>query len=161
MRKGLPYICLCFISLIIIMYGQHSKTMQAAELSLTPSHPTDELSPNPQCSGCHDGDTVMRRSIKSFDHTSGWYRLHQYSGAQANQLCQSCHTVSFCTDCHGHREELKPSTKHAHRPDRQFPHRGNYLLRHKIEGKINPVPCYRCHGRRNNKKCGGCHRNGQ
>jgi hypothetical protein len=29
---------------------------------------------------------------------------------------------------------------------------------HMIEGQIDPVSCYRCHGRTNNEQCIVCHR---
>jgi hypothetical protein len=53
---------------------------------------------------------------------------------------------------------MKPSTRYGNRPDREFQHRGNYITLHKIEGKLDPASCYRCHGRANNERCIACHR---
>ena len=62
------------------------------------------------------------------------------------RLCATCHRASFCADCHTHSVEMKPSLKYGNRPDRQMPHRGDFLTLHKIEGKLDPGNCYRCHG---------------
>jgi hypothetical protein len=40
----------------------------------------------------------------------------------------------------------------------EMPHRGDYITQHQIDGRINPAPCFRCHGRRNNERCAECHR---
>jgi hypothetical protein len=29
---------------------------------------------------------------------------------------------------------------------------------HRIEGKLDPASCYRCHGRANNERCVACHK---
>jgi hypothetical protein len=29
---------------------------------------------------------------------------------------------------------------------------------HRIDGKVDPASCYRCHGRTNNEKCIICHK---
>ena len=63
-----------------------------------------------------------------------------------------------CNDCHTNQVEMKPSIKYGNRPDRDMPHRGNYMTLHKIEGKLDPASCYRCHGRANNERCMTCHR---
>ena len=46
---------------------------------------------------------------------------------------------SFCSDCHAHREELKPSDKYKEYVTRDLPHRGDYLTQHQIDGRINPA----------------------
>ena len=56
------------------------------------------------------------------------------------------------------RVELKPSILRQTDTYRTLPHRGDYLTRHKIDGKINPALCYKCHGRRNDRRCQQCHR---
>jgi hypothetical protein len=53
---------------------------------------------------------------------------------------------------------MMPSTKMADRPDRIAPHREGYLVLHRMDGKIDPTSCYKCHGRANNEKCQACHR---
>jgi hypothetical protein len=104
------------------------------------------------CSQCHAD------KWPDMDHTQRWDVSHKFSASRAGQVCNICHKESFCTDCHGNKEEIKPSDKYKDFPERSLPHRGDYLTQHRIDGKINPAPCFRCHGRQNNRKCRICHR---
>jgi len=36
---------------------------------------------------------------------------------------------------------------------RVMPHRGDYTVTHRIDGRLDPGSCYRCHGNRNDVKC--------
>lgn len=105
------------------------------------------------CSECHqDGRT-------SQDHTAEFGKFrHRFVAAQNKQSCGICHVESFCSDCHAHKEVLKPVDKIKDEPGREVPHRGDYLNQHKIDGKINPSSCMRCHGRQNNERCRTCHK---
>ena len=115
-------------------------------------HPVDVEAPV-VCSQCHD-DT---RS--SMDHTPEFGRFrHRFVASQNKQTCTICHVESFCSDCHAHKEVLKPSDKVKDSPERDVPHRGDYLNQHKIDGRINPASCMKCHGRQNNERCGTCHK---
>jgi len=100
-------------------------------------------------------------------HTDRWanlnHRAPDFLGkhgvlAGTRAVCASCHQESFCADCHAHKEDLKPSDKYKDAPERALPHRGDYLSRHKVDGRINPASCLRCHGRQNNEGCKRCHR---
>jgi hypothetical protein len=104
------------------------------------------------CSECHpDKGTGL-------DHTTFWSDRHAFTTAHSSELCIMCHSRSYCTDCHAKKEELKPSTKYKVFPSYKMPHRGDYITRHKIDAKIDPAPCFKCHGRGNNAKCKKCHR---
>jgi hypothetical protein len=40
-----------------------------------------------------------------------------------------------------------------------MPHRGDYVTRHRIDGRIDPTACFRCHGSpKRAKLCASCHR---
>ncbi|MHB8846494.1 MAG: cytochrome C [Nitrospirota bacterium] len=105
------------------------------------------------CSECHQD---WRSSM---DHTAEFGKFrHRFVAAQNKQSCGICHAESFCSDCHAHKEVLKPGEKFKDAPERAIPHRGDYLNQHKIDGKINPASCVRCHGRQNNERCRTCHR---
>ena len=105
------------------------------------------------CSSCH---TDWRASM---DHSAEFGRFrHKYSAMQNKQSCGLCHAESFCSDCHANREQLKPSDKYKDAPERALPHRGDYLNQHKIDGRINPASCMKCHGRQNNERCLACHK---
>lgn len=122
-----------------------------AQKSIRAVHP-EKVSGMPVCSGCHtDG-------YAKFDHRDGFYGRHRFLAAQSRSLCAACHQESFCNDCHTRRDEIAPSDKYRESPERNLPHRGDYLFQHRIDGKINPVACAKCHGRTNNERCATCHR---
>jgi hypothetical protein len=111
------------------------------------------------CSECHeDQQKGTRKPFPAFSHTQVFVRNHRFYAASDDRLCLVCHKVSFCADCHTNQVEMKPSQKMGNRPDRDLPHRGDFLTLHKIEGKLDPASCYRCHGRGNNERCLQCHR---
>lgn len=130
----------------------------AKELKIPLKHPID-LSEKTQCSSCHQGDiTVAGKSIDSYNHTQNWPQIHRYYASSNDQVCMACHQVSFCTSCHAYKEEMKPSTKNPEEPELDFPHRGDYLYQHRIDGRNEPMKCFRCHGRQNNARCQQCHK---
>ena len=119
--------------------------------SMASKHPV-ELETKPVCSDCHSDWKT------SVDHRSDFMAKHQFIAARQRQVCGVCHAEAFCSDCHAHKEEIKPSDKFKDAPERTTPHRGDYLNQHKIDGKINPASCFPCHGRQNNEQCQRCHR---
>ncbi len=129
----------------MILYAcAHTKSMARA-------HPTEVTAP-PVCSQCH---TDWRGSM---DHTVDFDKRHGFTAAQNKQACALCHTEAFCSDCHANKEEIKPSDKFKDAPGRMMPHRGDYLNQHKIDGRIDPASCLKCHGRQNNARCQVCHK---
>lgn len=119
--------------------------------SMASKHPI-ELETKPVCSDCHSDWKT------SVDHRSDFIAKHKFIAARQRQVCSVCHAEAFCSDCHAHKEEIKPSDKFKDAPERTMPHRGDYLNQHKIDGKINPASCFPCHGRQNNEQCQRCHR---
>lgn len=122
----------------------------AVQKSMATKHPVEVLT-KPVCSECHDDWK------KSLDHGTDFVAKHKIAATQRKQACDVCHAPSFCADCHGSKEELKPSDKFKDAPARIMPHRGDYLNQHKIDGRINPASCFPCHGRQNNERCRPCH----
>jgi len=127
---------------------------------LPASHP-EALSVGQQvsCAECHEDN--QNGTLKAFDvisHSPAFVKNHRFYASSDERLCSSCHKSSFCNDCHTNQVEMKPSIKYGNRPDRDMPHRGNFMTLHKIEGKLDPASCYRCHGRANNERCITCHR---
>jgi len=115
-------------------------------------HPVEVAAPA-ICSSCH---TDWRAAL---DHSSDFAaKRHKFYASQNGQACGLCHREAFCSDCHAHKEELKPSDKYRDSPERMLPHRGDYLNQHKIDGRINPTSCFPCHGRQNNERCRVCHK---
>ncbi len=150
---------LSVIGFLIILFGPAflAETF-AADLLISGKHPV-ELSRKPACTECHTAGTeVAQKPIEVFNHDANWIRLHRFHASKALQLCNSCHKVSFCNECHAYKEELKPSDKDSDEPERWLPHRGDYIFQHRIDARIDPSACFRCHGRQNNHICRRCHK---
>jgi hypothetical protein len=120
--------------------------------SLARVHP-EEVKGLPNCTECHtDSWAALNHQAQDF------YLKHKFYALQQKAACSSCHQESFCVDCHAHKEEIKPSDKYKDRPELALPHRGDYLSQHRIDGRVNPASCFKCHGRQNNGRCLTCHR---
>jgi hypothetical protein len=135
-------------------------SMLSPEKSFAPSHPETLGAGRPSCSECHTNET-MKGGFKTYaamDHTPTFVKNHKYQANQDSNACASCHAPSFCSDCHGGKVAMNPATKLGDRPDRMSPHRGGYMTLHRLEGKMDPTSCFKCHGRANNDKCTACHR---
>jgi hypothetical protein len=111
---------------------------------------------NPVCGECHDDDDTLRYT--DFDHGPTWYDRHRFNTYQNEKVCSMCHADRFCGECHAGRVELKPSTFRQADTYRKMPHRGDYLSRHRIDARIDPSSCFRCHGNpATSKSCAPCH----
>lgn len=124
----------------------------AGPLSGVRRHP-EELREAPLCSACHEAATRP-----PLDHVDGWERSHGTLARQNVRTCELCHKPSWCADCHGAKEQIKPSDKRLLRPGSETPHRGDYTTRHRIDGRLDPGSCFACHGRKNDGRCAQCHR---
>lgn len=120
-------------------------------------HP-EALGPgNPRCTDCHD-PAGGAYAYKRFDHNAVFVDGHRMAAYQNEQMCSMCHATSFCNDCHVTRSELKPSVKNPTDTYRRMPHRGDYLSRHRVDGRIDPMSCFRCHGSpKSSQACNRCH----
>lgn len=111
----------------------------------------------PRCSACHDepeSGVVHRR----FDHNVYFLENHRILARQRPEICAMCHQQSSCNDCHAVSSELKPSLRRQTDTFRRTQHRGDYLSRHRIDGRIDPTSCFRCHGNpKTSKSCVRCH----
>ncbi len=143
-RMKITFALLLPVLALILFACAHTASMAAR-------HPVDVPS-MPLCSDCHSDYRA------ALNHTSDFSTRHRFYASQSRQTCGVCHKESFCSDCHAHKEELKPSDKFKDSPERALPHRGDYLTQHKIDGRINPSSCFPCHGRQNNERCQVCHR---
>lgn len=120
-------------------------------------HPEKLGASRPVCTDCHDAiDDNL--NYDRYTHTINWGAEHRLAAYQGEQVCAMCHQQSYCNDCHGVRVELKPSTRSPDDVISKMPHRGDFLTRHRIEGRINPTSCFRCHGNpKTARTCAPCH----
>ena len=147
------------LALAVLLLTLAACAQMQALPSLPASHPEAlVVGQQVDCSECHDDQAKgTLRAIPVFSHTPIFVKNHRFYAATDDRLCATCHKASFCADCHTNQVEMKPSLKYGNRPDREMPHRGNFLTLHKIEGKLDPASCYRCHGRADNERCVACH----
>ncbi len=154
LKTSLPVLALAGLFMILAACAQMKSIS-----SLPDSHP-EALTAGQQvnCSECHeDQQKGTMKAFAAFSHFATFVKNHRFYSASDDRLCSTCHKSSFCNDCHTNKVQMKPSTKYGYRPDREMPHRGNFITLHKIEGKLDPASCYRCHGRANNERCVACH----
>ncbi len=151
------FICIALCAGILVITA--CSHMMSQDSSLPSWHPEALAEGRVACSECHEDQVKgILKPYASFNHSPTFIKNHRYYATQDARLCATCHKSSFCNDCHANELEIKPSVKYGDRPDREFMHRGDYLTRHKIDGKVDPTGCYRCHGRTNNEQCIVCHR---
>jgi hypothetical protein len=123
----------------------------AGTTSVARVHP-EAVTGLPNCTYClTDAWAALNHKAPDFMAKHKIYAAQQYA-------CATCHAQSFCAECHAHKEEIKPSDRFADSPELTLPHRGDYLSQHKIDGRINPASCVKCHGRQNNERCLTFHR---
>jgi hypothetical protein len=134
----------------------------SGEDSLPAVHPEKVEGKNVQCSECHSGDIIksVGKPYSTFNHNAPFYKDHAIFATAGNngQLCTICHTSEFCLNCHATKPAIEPTRKFGDDPEFEFSHRGDYRTRHQFDGAVDPVSCYKCHGRGNNEVCKECHR---
>ena len=133
-------------------------TLQGGSI-LPAQHPPEAELGNtpPNCVDCHEarGDNII---FERFNHNVYFGENHRQEAYQNEQVCALCHQTSFCNDCHATRVELKPSLKNQTDNTKRMPHRGDYLSRHRIDGRLDPASCFRCHENpKAAKTCAPCH----
>ncbi|MBI5207357.1 MAG: cytochrome C [Candidatus Firestonebacteria bacterium] len=111
------------------------------------------------CTDCHsDSNENNRKPFEYFNHTSKFIAQHRIYASQEEDVCNICHRSEFCTECHTRYDQTPFNLKSGDRPDRMYPHIGDYIVRHKIDGRYFSDTCFKCHGRKNNRTCNRCHR---
>ena len=143
---------LAIVLLVAACAGLQSNSTRLAK------HPTAaELETMPKnCLDCHERGEAL--NYERYVHTADFGKSHRPEATQGEAICAMCHQTSFCNDCHATRVELKPSLKNQSDTYRSMPHRGDYLSRHRIDGRLDPTSCFRCHGNpKSAKGCASCH----
>ena len=121
------------------------------------AHPDEDGENLKYCLDCHD-ENDANIPYRRYVHTPLFMENHRPVALQNVEVCYMCHQSRFCNDCHGTWNELKPSIKNQTETYRRMPHRGDYISRHRIDGRIDPVSCKRCHGNpKTSLTCRRCH----
>ena len=144
-------------ALILLMAGLFACTPLQSEHQLPKHHLALFNKRPPLCTDCHKPRTPPVQ-FERFNHTAYFLKNHRQEASQAANLCTICHQPQFCNDCHGVGTPLKPSIKQPTEPFRRLQHRGDYLSRHRIDARIDPSSCIRCHGNpKTARTCARCH----
>jgi hypothetical protein len=111
------------------------------------------------CAACHvDLASYPLEPLTQVSHQGDFLRRHALVAKASDASCATCHSdQNFCLDCHAKTTMVKVETKFADRPDRRFIHRNDFLGRHSVEARADPVSCQRCHSTGPNSSCETCH----
>ncbi|MBW1710828.1 MAG: cytochrome C [Deltaproteobacteria bacterium] len=145
------FITLCLIILVFLACAP-----LLVNYSIPVEHPA-EVSRGETCLDCHEteSDTIV---YERYSHNIYFSESHGQISSRDSRVCDMCHKQSFCNDCHVTSIGLKPSIKRQSETYRRMLHRGDYLSRHRIDGRIEPISCFRCHGNpKSSKTCVRCH----
>ena len=156
MTRRAPFAAVFGAVLIALLVGCSAVSQTP---SVPPRHPEDLPVGRLYCLECHkDVSTGALKPYATFRHSRVFIDTHGTYARQGQSLCAACHGPSFCQTCHARKDELKPNVKMGDRPDRTAPHRGDYLVTHRIDGRLDPGSCFRCHGNKIDAKCRQCHK---
>lgn len=107
------------------------------------------------CTPCHIRETLSRLIPQTFlRHDAIWLDRHGIAAARQSPICNSCHSATWCADCHDQRRGLLIEQRHPESVEREFKHVGDFIVRHGIEARSRPATCLRCH---TSDSCESCH----
>ncbi|MBI3074371.1 MAG: hypothetical protein HYY84_19850 [Deltaproteobacteria bacterium] len=111
---------------------------------------------NLECGACHSNlRQYPLQPVSQFAHEGDFGRQHGKVAANRTDLCQQCHTESYCANCHiPSQAVVRPSTRFPQAIEKGFIHRGDFLTRHSLDARGSGDTCLRCHAQ---NECSSCH----
>ena len=107
------------------------------------------------CDGCHVDLPAERVKPEShIVHEGDFIREHGVRAAAARDLCASCHSERFCSECHGATVPALPARLAFDDPKLSGLHRAGFRSRHALESRAQPGLCITCHS---GNSCQECH----
>ncbi len=100
------------------------------------------------CDACHQElETEGTRPQSHLVHGDDFVRDHGTQAASSEQVCATCHTETFCAECHGADGAVPalPATLAFDRPTGMNLHRAGFMARHAEEARGDPGLCSSCH----------------
>lgn len=108
-----------------------------------------------QCTKCHPASQLSKlRPETDVAHGQNYVRKHSADAARKPQLCKTCHSEQFCTDCHDPSTGLRVELRRLDDVNGEYTHRADFVSRHAIEARSRPTACVRCH---TPSSCDTCH----
>lgn len=149
----------CYLLFLVCALALAACAVHTEGYRIPAQHPEDSgIGKRPPiCVDCHDARSEDF-NWQQFDHTSYFADNHRQLASRNAQVCAMCHQSSFCNSCHATGIELRPSVKNQTDTYKRTPHRGDYLSRHRIDARVDPTSCFRCHGNpKAARNCVRCH----
>jgi hypothetical protein len=129
--------------------------LSAGHAACLSCHNHAEQYANASCATCHvDLASYPLVPLTEVSHDGDFLRRHGLIAKSTGASCATCHDQNFCLDCHARTTMVKVETIMADRPDRAFIHRNDFLGRHSVDARADPVSCQRCHSP---STCETCH----
>jgi hypothetical protein len=108
-----------------------------------------------KCDACHrDLAAEGTLPMTHLAHDGDWLHEHGKRAASSGELCESCHTQSYCAGCHGVNAPSLPSSRKLADPFQASLHRAGFAARHSLEARSDPGACATCH---QPERCASCH----
>jgi len=129
--------------------GQCSRCHTAGALSIIPERTV--------CYECHGEKEIEETELgPAKTHTPVWVRQHGVESQSAGAQCSSCHTITFCVDCHKGGELGLDLKKRSVRMDTvPSTHTSRFRIVHPLKATAEQIEkCYTCHSR---SDCVDCH----
>lgn len=150
----------CLLSVVSLVLILSACALEKSGYIPPQQHPVDAEMPTdrpPVCTDCHE-PRDENFDWAQLNHTIYFGENHRQQAYRNEAICSMCHTRNFCSDCHATTVELKASEHNPTETYRRMPHRGDYLSRHRIDGRVDPSSCFRCHGNpKTAANCARCH----
>lgn len=108
-----------------------------------------------ECAPCHERHDLARTLPQTFlRHDESFLKHHGSTATLEADLCATCHTQSDCQACHDVTQGLGVEARRPELIEAGFVHRGDFIVRHAIEARSEPVGCMSCHSV---ASCDNCH----
>jgi hypothetical protein len=108
-----------------------------------------------RCTPCHRSEALPTLVPETFmRHDATWMRRHGIDASRQQNVCQQCHTQSWCQDCHNTERHLPMTLRKAASDSGNAPHPLDFVNQHAIEANARPGTCSSCHAP---SSCNTCH----
>jgi hypothetical protein len=135
--------------------AQEGATLRPRMATCLSCHQHSNQYDNRRCDACHVNlETEGTRPQSHLIHEGDFVREHGVRAQGQVDLCQTCHSESFCASCHGVTTPALPSVMKFDDPAEASVHRAGFRSRHSDAARAEPGLCTTCHAQ---QFCRSCH----